>query len=115
MNDKPILTEMNDEPKLTDVIDWVQGNDEQVVDLIKTYRQFYDAYYHLLSYFDEWWEYFNQDTCFDTVVKREWKKLEDADIMMALDTIAMLITGAVVKFDKFSDGVEQAYKLRKER
>ena len=49
MNDKPILTEMNDEPKLTDVIDWVQGNDEQVVDLIKTYRQFYDAHLRIVG------------------------------------------------------------------
>lgn len=106
---------MNDEPKLTDVIDWGQGRDDQVVDLIETFGKFHDAYYHLLSYSETWWEYFNQCDCFDAAVSREWKRLEDADIMRAIDTIAMLIVGAVTRFDKFADGVQQAYKLRKEK
>lgn len=104
---------MNDEPKLTDVIDWGQGRDDQVVDLIETFGKFHDAYYHLLSYSETWWEYFNQSDSFDSAVSGEWKRLEDADIMRAIDTIAMLIIGAVTKFDKFADGVQQAYKLRK--
>ena len=94
---------------LSDVIDWGQGVDEDIMEVLRFFKQFHDAYYELINYGD-WWDVFNQGVVFDETMKKEWEKIESIDFMSRLDTMAMAIVGNYVRFDKFAEGCFDAYE-----
>lgn len=104
---------MSDKPLLEDVIDWGQGYDDTIMELMDNFKKFRDGYYGLINYGDDWWKSFNQNSSFDTIMKAQWDTLEDADIMGCMETMAIAIAGAYTKFDKFADGVQKCYEQGK--
>lgn len=94
---------------LADVIDWGQGYDDSIIELLQAFQKFRDGYYSLVDYGDDWWKVFNQGTDFDKAIKREWDKVESIDMMLIMETIANNMAGTYVRFDKFVDGVVDAY------
>lgn len=97
------------ETTLADVISWGQAYDDEAIEVIKSFKKFYDGFNELCNIGD-WWELMNQGSPFDDVVKEQWKKLEDIDVMMILDTIAMALAGTYVRFDKFTEGCINAFE-----
>lgn len=94
---------------LADVIDWGQGYDDTIMELLQAFKKFRDGYYGLINYGDNWWDMFNQGTEFEEMMKEQWQKLEKIDIMDIIEKMAIAIAGTYVKFDDFVDGVVDAY------
>lgn len=96
--------------KLADVLDYGQGHDDVIVELLKNFQKFRDGYYGLINYGDDWWECFNQTTWFDRTMQEQWGKIKEVDLMETIDTMAMAMAGTYVRFDKFVDGVVDAFE-----
>ena len=94
--------------KVEEIIDWGQGYDEDIIEVLQAFKTFMDSYYNLKRY-DDWWEVFNQDVWFNEIMKKEWEELEDADIMGHIEKMSKAIAGSYVIFDKLLQGVEEAY------
>ena len=97
------------ETLLSDVIDWGQGHDDTIMELLQAFQKFRDGYYDLINYGDDWWENFNQGRDFDEIMKEQWEKFESVDFMNLVEKMAVAIAGTYVRFDKFVDGVVDAY------
>lgn len=94
---------------LSDVIDWGQGYDDSIIELLQSFKKFRDGYYGLINYGNEWWEVFNQGADFDDIMKEQWDKVESVDFMNLVEKMAVTIAGTYVTFDKFVNGVIDAY------
>lgn len=94
---------------LSDVIDWGQGYDDTIIELLKDFRKFRDGYYGLINHGDNWWKEFNQGTDFDEIMKQQWNLIDANDFMNCIEKMAVAIAGTYVQFDKFVDGVIEAY------
>lgn len=94
---------------LADVIDWGQGYDDTIIELLQAFKKFRDGYYELINYGDDWWEIFNQGRDFDEIMKEQWEKFESVDFMNLVEKMAVAIAGTYVRFDEFADGVVDAY------
>lgn len=107
---------LEEKPLLEDVIDWGQGNDDHCTEIIEAFNKFRDGYYDLCSFSDsDWWEFMNQDTAFNNLMKREWDKLEFINFMEIMERMAIILSGGYTRYNKFAEGVKECYKQRKER
>lgn len=97
------------ETLLSDVIDWGQGYDDTIMELLQEFQKFRDGYYGLINYGDNWWKNFNQGRDFDEIMKEQWEKFESIDFMNLVEKMAVAIAGTYVRFDKFVDGVVDSY------
>lgn len=95
---------------LANVIEWGQGYDDTVVELLQSLKKFRDGYYELINYGDDWWRNFNQGVEFNEIMQEQWGKIEKIDFMTILDKMAIATAGAYIDFDKFVDGVLDAYE-----
>lgn len=113
MSDDTIKECRVEEYKVSDILDYGQGYDDTILELLKAFNQFKDGYYSLINYGDEWWKNFNQSTMFDDMMSEAWNKLEgkNFNLMENITKMSIAITGAYVKFDKFVEGVERAYAV----
>ena len=100
----------NGNVKLSEILEYGQGYDDVIVELFKNFQKFRDGYYGLINYGDDWWKNFNQSTWFDKTMQEQWKQIEDIDFMTVIDTMAMAMAGEYVNFDKFVNGVIDAYE-----
>lgn len=94
---------------LADVIDWGQGYDDSIIELLQAFQKFRDGYYGLINYGDDWWEMFNQGRDFDEIMKEQWTEFESIDFMNLVEKMTVAIAGTYVRFDNFVDGVVDAY------
>ena len=94
--------------EVREIIDWGQGYDDDIFEIIKSFKKFRDAYYELADY-DEWWTIFNQDVWFDRSMAKEWGELEDADIQGCIERMAKQIVGTYIRFGQFFKGLEEAH------
>lgn len=94
---------------LSDVIDWGQGYDDNIIELLQAFKKFRDGYYELINYGDDWWKTFNQGVYFDEIMKEQWDKVESINFMNCVEKMAVSIAGTYVRFDEFVDGVVDAY------
>lgn len=110
--ERKAMEELDEEekPLLEDVIDWGQGYDDTIMELLENFKKFRDGYYGLINYGDEWWENFNQGTDFDEIMKEQWEEFEKVDFMNIVEKMAVAIAGTYVRFDKFADGVKKCYE-----
>lgn len=97
-------------PLLVNVIEWGQGYDDEVVEMLDSFQKFRDAYYELINFGDDWWSVMNQGVEFDEIMKAQWETLEDVGIMECIETMAIAIAGSYVRFDDFADGVKKCYE-----
>ena len=104
---------MTDKPLLEDVIDWGQGYDDTIMELIDSFQKFRDGYYGLINYGDDWWENFNQGVDFNEIMKEQWEEFEKVDFMNLVEKMAVAIAGTYVRFDNFADGVKKCYEQGK--
>lgn len=95
---------------LHETLEYGQGYDDDIVEILKSFQKFRDGYYELINNGDEWWDVFNQGIEFQEIMKKAWEEIEDADIMGNLEKMAIAIAGGYIRFDKFVDGVIQAYE-----
>lgn len=95
--------------EVKDIINWGQGYDDTILELLKGFKKFKDGYYDLINWDDEWWLHFNQGRDFDQIMKKAWERVDD-ELMEAIETMTIAITGAYVNFDKMVEGVEEAYE-----
>lgn len=102
-----------EKPLLEDVIDWGQGYDDTIMELLENFKKFRDGYYGLINYGDSWWENFNQGKDFDEIMKEQWEEFEKVDFMNLVEKMAVAIAGTYVRFDKFADGVKKCYEQGK--
>ena len=100
----------DDKPLLEDVIEWGQGYDDTIMELLENFKKFRDGYYGLINYGDDWWKQFNQNVEFDKIMRANWETLEEVDIMGRLESMAIAIAGTYVSFDDFVDGVQECYE-----
>ena len=102
---------MSKDLKLSEILEYGQGADDVIMEIFVGFHKFWDGYYTLVNYGDEWWkDTFNQSIEFDKLMKSQWQKLENADIGEVIDTMAIAMAGVYVKFGKFVEGVVGAYK-----
>ena len=94
---------------LADVIDWGQGYDDDIIELLQAFKKFRDGYYELINFGDDWWDRFNQGRDFDEIMKEQWDNVESIDFMNCVEKMAVAIAGTYVRFDKFVDGTIDAY------
>lgn len=95
--------------ELKDVIDWGQGYDDTIVELLKAFKQFRDGYYGLINYGDNWWKEFNQGVDFNEIMKSQWDLIDAHDFMNCIEKMRVAIAGTYVRFNEFVDGVVEAY------
>lgn len=95
---------------LADVLEYGQGYDDDITELFKAFKMFRDGYYALINYGDDWWEVFNQGKDFDEIMEEQWKQIEDIDFMNLIEKMAVAMAGTYVRFDRFVDGVVDAYE-----
>lgn len=101
---------MSEKPLLEDIIDWGQGYDDTIMELLESFQKFRDGYYGLINYGNNWWENFNQGRDFDEIMKEQWKEFEKVDFMNIVEKMAVAIAGTYVKFDSFANGVKTCYE-----
>ena len=94
---------------ISSVLDYGQGDDEVILTLFQAFRKFYDAYFELINYGDEWWQNFNQCTYFDEQMKKYWTRIESIDLIGTLDIMKCLMIGIYCDFDRFTDAITEAY------
>ena len=100
-----------EEVRLSEVLNYGQGYDDEIVSTLKCFKQFRDAYYGLIDCGDNWWDCFNAGVEFDEIMKESWELIDDEHkFMTAIDKMAIAMAGAYVSFDKFVDGVDIAYE-----
>lgn len=96
--------------EVKDIINWNQGYDDTILEVMKGFKKFRDGYYELVNWGDDWWKHFNQGSDFDEIMKEAWEKIDGCDrLFESIDIMAMAITGAYVDFNKMFEGVEEAY------
>lgn len=93
-------------------LDYGQGYDDTIVELFKAFKKFSDGYYELIDYGDDWWMCFNQNSEFNKIMKDAWERLdgEHNRIMTCIDIMQIALVGGYCNFDKFTDGVIEAYE-----
>ena len=96
--------------KLAEVLDYGQGYDDVIAELFENFKKFRDGYFGLINYGDDWWKAFNQSTWFDEAMQEEWDKIEEIDFSATIEKMAMAMAGSYVRFEKFADGVKDAYE-----
>ena len=104
------MIEFNADTKLIDVLEYGQGYDDEIAEVIEAFVKFRNGYYDLLNYGDSWWGVFNQSTTFDKVMKSQWEKIEEIDMMDILDRMEMAMVGTYINFGKFARVVIDANK-----
>lgn len=95
--------------EVKDIINWGQGYDDTILEILKGFKKFRDGYYDLVNWGDDWWSHFNQGTDFDQIMKDAWSRV-DEDLMDVIETMTIAITGAYVDFNRMLEGVEEAYE-----
>lgn len=95
--------------ELKEVIDWGQGYDDTIIELLKAFKKFRDGYYGLINYGGDWWKEFNQGVDFNEIMKEQWRKIDANDFMNCIEKMAVAIAGTYVRFNEFVDGVIEAY------
>jgi hypothetical protein len=95
--------------EVKDIIEWGQGYDDTILELLKAFKKFRDGYFELINWDDDWWKHFNQGYEFDLIMKEAWEKI-DEDLMESIEIMAIAITGAYVNFNKMLEGVKEAYE-----
>ena len=100
-----------EKPLLEDIIDWGQGYDDDCTEIIEAFNKFRDGYYSLCAFSnDNWWEFMNQSTDFNELMKAEWDKLEDIDFMGIMERMAIILSGGYILYHKFAEGVKKCYE-----
>lgn len=99
---KPFITA---ETKVVDVLEYGQGDDGEIAEIFKAFKQFRDGYYELTNWGDEWWKVLNQDTMFDEMMAEQWKEIEKIDFMSVIEKMAKALVGTYVRFDFFAETV----------
>lgn len=95
--------------EVKDIIEWGQGYDDTILELLKAFQKFRKGYYELVTWDDDWWTLFNQGYEFDLIMKEAWRKI-DEHMMESLETMAIVIAGGYVNFNKLVESVEEAYE-----
>lgn len=90
---------------VTDTFDWGQGSDEVCLELIENFKKFYDGYYGLINYGDDWIENFNQTIDPTQLALKEWKQIDANNFMGHLENLKSLLIGMTTGFDRWSDGI----------
>lgn len=97
--------------KVKDIINWGQGYDDTILEILKGFKNFQDGYFQLINWGDDWWTHFNQGYEFDAIMKKAWDKVNKNDeLFEVIEIMSIAITGAYVDFNKMVEGVEEAYK-----
>lgn len=99
---KPFITS---ETKVIDVLEYGQGDDGNIAEIFKAFKQFRDGYYELVNWGDDWWKVFNQDTMFDEMMAEQWNEIEKIDFMSVIEKMAKAMIGTYVRFDSFAETV----------
>ena len=55
MSDDTVKECRVEEYKVSDILDYGQGYDDTILELLKAFNQFKDGYYSLINYGDDWW------------------------------------------------------------
>lgn len=95
--------------EVKDIIEWGQGYDDTILELLKAFKKFRDGYFGLINYDDDWWTLFNQGYEFNIIMKDAWKKIDEY-MMESIETMAIAIAGGYVNFNKLVESVEEAYE-----
>lgn len=96
---------MSEEPTLSSVLDFGQGDDDTVLELFNGLNSMLNGYYTLENYGDKWWEAMNQDIWFDAAMQEEWNKVDWETVLASIEMMSKLMIGTYVKFGKFTDGL----------
>ena len=99
---KPFITS---ETKVIDVLEYGQGDDGEIAEIFKAFKQFRDGYYELVNWGDDWWKVFNQDTMFDEMMSEQWNEIEKIDFMSVIEKMAKAMIGTYVRFNYFAETV----------
>ena len=99
---KPFITS---ETKVIDVLEYGQGDDGNIAEIFKAFKQFRDGYYELVNWGDDWWKVFNQDTMFDEMMSEQWNEIEKIDFMSVIEKMAKAMIGTYVRFNSFAETV----------
>ena len=99
---KPFITA---ETKVVDVLEYGQGDDGEIAEIFKAFKQFRDGYYELTNWGEDWWKVLNQDTMFDEMMAEQWKEIEKIDFMSVIEKMTKALVGTYVRFDFFAETV----------
>lgn len=104
------MKRINSDIQISDIVEYGQGYDDAILEVFKAFRKFYDGYYELVNYGDDWWETLNQDVCFERVMEKEWANFTSLDMDSVLSNMKMALIGVYVRLDRFVDGLDDAFQ-----
>ena len=93
MSDDTVKECRVEEYKVSDILDYGQGYDDTILELLKAFNQFKDGYYSLINYGDDWWKNFNQSSMFDEMMSEAWDKIEGKNFKLMDSITKMFVTG----------------------
>lgn len=92
--------------KIEDLVEWGQGDDDAIMDVIENFNKFRDGFYGLINYGDEWWEVFNQSSIFDDIMSEAWEEIDSINMMDLMEKMSIAMMGTYLRFDKFADALK---------
>ena len=87
--------------RVRDIMDYGQGDDRAILDVICGFDMFRSGFYSLIKYSD-WWEVFNQDVIKTEVMKKAWNRIDIDKLHNAILELEAVIAGSYIRFDKFA-------------
>lgn len=102
---------MNDEPLVSEILQFGQGDDDCVFDVFKGIHYLQKGYYTLINYGNEWWEdALNQDIWCNQMIEEEWKKIDWEQFENTIEKIFKIMSGSYIDECKFYDALEKLNK-----
>lgn len=93
-------------PLLADSIEYGQGDDADILEMLRSYQKFREGYYELMN-IEPFWEVMNQSKTFNEEMQKAWDSM--GDLMSCLDKMDMLLAGSYINFSKFIDGLSKSF------
>lgn len=101
------MIDLTEEPKLSDVLDFGQADDDRVNEIVQAFFMIYNGYYRLTLINEEWWKGMNQDVFFVSQIKEQWERVNQAVFEDVLNKIANALVGGYVKKERFVEALQK--------
>lgn len=106
----------NEEPKLSDLLNFGQGDDDIILRCTEAINKMLEGFYTLDNYSrgqnsSKWWLALNRSTFHDSIISEQWAKIDWDVFMDSLWTIQIVMNGEYIKSDKFVEALKKMKEL----
>lgn len=99
------------EPTLSSVLDFGQGDDDTVNDIMQAFFRMYNGFYDLTCHSDDWWTFLNQDAYAEDQIKAAWNEVNIDDLTDMLNHVANVLVGCYIRKEAFASALDRLSEI----